>query len=355
MKELASFYRGKKVFLTGHTGFKGSWLIQILNLMGATVKGYALAPEKEEDHFHLIKGNTLCESVIADIRDYSKLENELVEFAPDIVIHMAAQPLVIKGYESPLYTYEVNVMGTANVLNAVKTYGSPCLVLNVTTDKVYENLETLRPYKEDDRLGGYDPYSNSKACSELVTASFRSSFFNASEYNKHGVSLASARSGNVIGGGDWADNRIVPDIARALLNNKEITVRNPKAIRPWQHVLDPLYGYLLLLQKMTNQPVELASGFNFGPREKDELTVDDLVNCALDNWEGGNYSSPNLTNQPHEAGLLKLDIQKAKQELNWSPQLEAKEAIAWTMEWYKSYPENASATTLLQIKRYFNL
>jgi CDP-glucose 4,6-dehydratase len=305
--------------------------------MGAEVKGYSLAPENDFDHYNIIKGDDLCESVIADIRDNARLTSEIRTFEPDFVFHLAAQPLVRLSYEIPSETFAVNAIGTANVLDGVRSLQKKCTVILITTDKVYENKEWHYPYRENDRLGGYDPYSASKACAELVISSYRNSFFNPAAYDVHQKAIASARAGNVIGGGDWAKDRIIPDIVRALQKDELITIRNPKSIRPWQHVLDPLGGYLHLGAKLAENPAGFNDSYNFGPFSEDNLTVEELVKRAIGYWEKGQYTTPNLTDQPHEAGLLKLDISKAINELQWEPKYDAKTAISVTLEWYKAF------------------
>lgn len=354
---LEKYYKGKKVFLTGHTGFKGSWMLFWLNMLGADVKGYALAPEWEVNLFDSMNGDELCESVISDIRDKEKLEKEILDFQPDFIFHLAAQPLVRLSYETPTETFDVNAIGTANVLNAVRFLNKACIVICITTDKVYENNEVHYHYKEDDRLGGYDPYSASKACAELIINSYRNSFFNLKNYAEHKKSVASTRAGNVIGGGDWAKDRIVPDIVRALNENKPITIRNPNAVRPWQHVLEPVGGYLHLGAKMSDDPVKYSEAWNFGPNKEDDLTVEELVNIALKSWGKGEYEKPELKNQPHEAGLLMLDISKAKKELDWEPKMNASESIKLTLDWYKSFLEKNNASDLLksQIQKFTSL
>ncbi|CAF4669314.1 unnamed protein product, partial [Rotaria sp. Silwood1] len=297
----------------GHTGFKGSWMLYWLKMLGAEVKGYALTPEGEVNLFDAIKGSELSESIISDIRDKDKVEKEILEFKPDFIFHLAAQPLVRLSYDTPVETFDVNAIGTANVLNAVRFLDDPCVVILITTDKVYENNESHHRYNENDRLGGYDPYSASKACAEIIISSYRNSFFNTNDYAHHKKSVSSARAGNVIGGGDWAKDRIVPDIVRALQSKKEIFVRNPSAIRPWQHVLEPIGGYLHLGTKIVDDPVNYSQAWNFGPNIEDDLTVEELVNLSIKFWGFGEYHKPTLTNQPHEAGLLKLDITKAKE------------------------------------------
>lgn len=352
---LESYYKGKRVFLTGHTGFKGSWMLYWLHLLGAEVKGYALAPENEEDHFNLIGGSELCESVIADIRDKDRLEKEILDFQPDFIFHLAAQPLVRLSYQIPSETFAVNAIGTAYVLDAVRLLAKPCAVVLITTDKVYENKEWHYPYRETDRLGGHDPYSASKACAELIICSYRNCFFPTEGYAKHLKSIASARAGNVIGGGDWSKDRIIPDIVRALTKKETIIVRNPYAVRPWQHVLEPIGGYLHLGTKMQDNPIVYADSWNFGPLAGDNLTVEKLVEIAITTWGKGEFKTPLLANQPHEAKLLKLDINKTMNNLGWFPKYSSIVAIEKTLFWYKQVVVSSSSTSLLterQIKDY---
>lgn len=346
-------FKGKKVFLTGHTGFKGSWLCCWLHLLGAEVKGYALSPENEYDLYNSINGNAFCNSVISDIRDREKLVKEIESFQPDFVFHLAAQPLVRLSYELPTQTFETNVMGTANILDALKFVNKHCVCVVITTDKVYENKEWFHPYREEDQLGGYDPYSASKAACEIVVSSFRNSFFNPTLFNEHKKSVASARAGNVIGGGDWSKDRIVPDIVRALKNKESVLVRNPNAIRPWQHVLEPLGGYLNLANLMYHNPGKFESAWNFGPMQDDVMNVEQVVKCAIDCWGEGSFQTPQLNNQPHEAGLLKLDISNAINKLKWNPKLNTREAIRWTIDFYKS--ENPEFFMVKQIEEYQSL
>lgn len=327
-------YKGKNVFVTGHTGFKGSWLVAWLYLMGANVKGFALSPKNDFDLYNSIKGDLLCESVIADIGNKEKLKNEILNFQPDFIFHLAAQPLVIDSYSDPVYTYEVNVMGTANVLEALKHLNKPCIVVMVTTDKVYQNCETGQAYNEEDRLGGRDPYSASKAASEIVIDSYRKSFFNPLDYQNHFKSIAVGRAGNVIGGGDWAKNRIIPDIIRALIKKQPVKVRNPDAIRPWQHVLEPLNGYLTLAAKQAESPLEFGEAFNFGPILSNNISVKELTEIIIKFWGEGNISISKNQFLQHEAGSLKLDIDKAKKRLKWKPKLTFEETIFYTIEGY---------------------
>jgi CDP-glucose 4,6-dehydratase len=333
---LRSTYAGKKVFLTGHTGFKGSWLLYWLHLLGAEVKGYALAPDSEPSLYKLLAGDSLCQSVIADLNDRATLEQELLSFRPDFIFHLAAQPLVRLSYDIPVETFATNAIGTANLLDATRRLDKPCTVVLITTDKVYENQEWVYPYRENDRLGGYDPYSASKACAELVINCYTQSFFNPATYEQHRKGIAVGRAGNVIGGGDWAKDRIIPDIVRALEVKQAVQVRNPAAVRPWQHVLEPLGGYLLLGSHLASDPVRYVGAWNFGPHLQDTLPVSALVDTALQAWGEGKYETPALAGQPHEAGLLKLDISKAVNQLNWQPRYSAAESIGITIAWYKA-------------------
>ena len=351
-QELLSTYRGKKVFITGHTGFKGAWLLLWLHSLGAEVKGYSLAPEDDNCLFSNIHKEINFSHVIADIRDKEKLSTEILNFQPDFIFHLAAQALVRRSYEIPAETFEINVVGTANVLEAVKELSGPCSIVVITTDKVYENREINYHYKEDDILGGYDPYSASKAAAEVVVSSFRNSFFNIENYLIHRKGIASARAGNVIGGGDWNKDRIIPDIIRALEKGQSIAVRNPNAIRPWQHVLEPLGGYLRLGILLNHDASKYSGAYNFGPLPNDHLPVSSLVALSLECWGSGNWIDNSTSTAPHEAGLLQLDINKAKAKLNWHPKLNSKEAISWTINWYKSANGNIFNYTLQQIQKY---
>ena len=351
---LQQVYGGKKIFVTGHTGFKGAWLVTWLQLMGAAVKGYALEPENEKAIFNVVSPHLQIESIIADIRDRQKLQQEIMSFQPDFIFHLAAQPLVRYSYQVPAETFEVNAIGTANLLEAVVHLEKKCTIIIVTTDKVYENKERHKWYKEKNRLGGYDPYSASKACAELVTASFHRSFFNPAQMEIHNKALATARAGNVIGGGDWNKDRIIPDIINHLRSGKNVPVRNPHAIRPWQHVLEPLGGYLALAAALDKKPGEIAAAYNFGPKKKDHLTVKEVVNIAIACWGSGEWNNISDPSQLHEAGILQLNIRLAKKDLNWIPKLNSKEAIQWTVDWYKQPSEMLYDYTAAQIKSYLH-
>lgn len=341
-------YKNKKIFITGHTGFKGSWLTYILHKVGAVVKGYALAPDTNPSLYSLIEKDLNIQSVIADINDAEKLEQEILLFQPDFIFHLAAQPLVRKSYKEPLYTLTTNIIGTANVLNAVTKLTKPCTCVLITTDKVYENKEWHYPYRETDRLGGYDPYSSSKACAELVIDSYRNSFFNKNNFNVHQKSIVSVRAGNVIGGGDWSEDRLIPDIAKAIAFDKEIIIRNPKAVRPWQHVLEPVFGYLQLGGALANEPLKFQGAWNFGPANADNLPVLTIAKQAIAIWGKGTINLQTDANAVHEAKLLKLDISKVVNELHWKPKMDTAIAIEKTIKWYKLfYEKEKSAVELL--------
>jgi CDP-glucose 4,6-dehydratase len=351
---IPEFWRGRRVFLTGHTGFKGSWLSLWLHQLGAKVTGYALHPPTEPSLYKLCNVSKLVHSVIADIRNGAKLIEAMLAARPEIVIHMAAQPLVMDSYKNPVETYEINVMGTVNLLEAVRTCKSVKAVINVTTDKCYENKEWIWGYRENEPLGGYDTYSNSKACSELVTAAYRNSFFNPSHYANHGVAIASARAGNVIGGGDWAADRLIPDCIKAFLKREKVIIRNPHAIRPWQHVLEPLSGYLLLSQKLYKEGASFAEGWNFGPDEADAKPVEWVIKKMCAKW--GNNASYEIDKgeHPHEAHYLKLSCSKAKSELDWYPRWNLEKAIDAVIEWTTAHQDHKDLrqTCVYQIQEY---
>lgn len=349
-----NFWQGKKVFVTGHTGFKGSWLSIWLHSLGAKVTGYSLQPPTVPSLFELCKVDELVHSLIGDVRDGEKLKNAMLEAKPDIVIHMAAQPLVRDSYKNPAETYGINVMGTVNLFEAVRSTKSVKAVVNVTTDKCYENKEWAWGYRENEPMGGYDPYSNSKGCSELVTAAYRTSFFNPQEYEKHSVAVATARAGNVIGGGDWAAERLIPDCISALIKNEKIIIRNPNAIRPWQHVLEPLSGYLILAQRLYTDGTTFAEGWNFGPNDSDAKSVEWIVQKMCGMWGEGAAYEVDKGNHPHEAHYLKLDCSKAKMRLNWHPRWHLEETLTNIIDWVNVYSNQADMRTacLQQIDNY---
>lgn len=348
------FWKDKKVFITGHTGFKGSWLCLWLHHLGAKITGYALQPPTNPNLYEICDINELVYSKIADIRDSETLSETIILNNPDIVIHMAAQSLVRESYKNPAETYSTNVMGTVNLFDAVRKSKTVKAVINVTTDKCYENREWHWGYRENEPLGGYDPYSNSKACSELVTSAYRSSFFNQKDYAAHGVAVASARAGNVIGGGDWAADRLVPDCIRALLKGEKIIIRNPDAVRPWQHVLEPLSGYLLLAQKLYEDGFRYAHAWNFGPEDHNAKPVEWLVKRLCAKWSGNASYIIDNAMHPHEANCLKLDCSKAKTDLDWHPRWNLEKTIDSIIEWSKAYKEgkNMRDACFKQIEKY---
>jgi len=350
------FWKGRKVFITGHTGFKGSWLSIWLHSMGAVVTGYSLRPPTDPSLFELCGLEGLTNSIIADVRDLRLLKDALASAGPEVVIHMAAQSLVRDSYANPLETYSVNVMGTLNLFEAVRECKGVRAVINVTTDKCYENRELARGYREDDTLGGYDPYSSSKACSELVTTAYRNSFFNVRDYEEHGVAFASARAGNVIGGGDWAADRLVPDFIRALSKNEPVVIRNPGAVRPWQHVLEPLSGYLMLAERLVSDGAAYAGGWNFGPDDGDARSVEWLVERLCSMWgEDASYTTDEA-DHPHETNYLKLNSEKARTRLGWRPRWKIEEALFRVMEWTEAWRKGGDLreVCLGQIESYLN-
>ncbi|RTQ94290.1 CDP-glucose 4,6-dehydratase [Lysinibacillus telephonicus] len=343
-----TFWNGKKVFLTGHTGFKGSWLSFWLHNLGAKVMGYSLEPSTSPSLYYLAEIDKLVDSVIGDIRDLEYLKKKMIEFNPDIVIHMAAQPLVRKSYENPVETYSTNVMGTVNIFEAVRICKNVKSVINVTTDKVYENKEWDWGYRESDKLGGYDPYSNSKACSELVSSAYINSFFNPLQYAQHGIAIATVRAGNVIGGGDWAQDRLIPDCIRAIHDDKPIIIRNPNAIRPWQHVLEPLSGYLILVQKLYTKGTLYNGAWNFGPKYEDVKPVKWVVSKLIEKFGGNVLLQYEENNGPHEAMYLKLDYSKSKMRLGWEPKISLEESIDFVTSWYKNYNNNKDLLKIMK-------
>ena len=349
------FFKGKKVLVTGHTGFKGSWLCIWLYELGAEVIGVGLDPYSNRDNYVLSGiGNRIKMDIRADIRDNNELRRVFSEFQPEIVFHLAAQPLVRMSYEIPVETYQVNVMGTINILEAIRATKSVKVGVMITTDKCYDNCEQRKGYVETDPFGGYDPYSSSKGACEVAIQSWRRSFFNPKDFGiKHNVSLASVRAGNVIGGGDWAKDRIVPDCIRALETTKVINIRSPKAIRPWEHVLEPLSGYMLLAQKMWESPTEYCEGWNFGPEQSNVMTVWEVASAIVDVFGFGTLNDVSDSNALHEASLLMLNINKAKTRLGWKPRLSAKQTIGLTADWYKRYAtENVYELCVEEINKF---
>jgi CDP-glucose 4,6-dehydratase len=354
---VGDFWHGKRVFLTGHTGFKGGWTALWLASKGAIVRGYALDPCTEPNLFTAAKIGSVIEDIRGDIRDAAKIEAAITEFAPEIVLHMAAQPLVRYSYQDPIGTFETNVIGTARVLDAVRRTPSVRAVVSVTTDKCYENKEWLWGYRETDALGGYDPYSSSKACAEIVSAAFRQSYFPVGQIDEHRCGIATGRAGNVIGGGDWSTDRLIPDLVRGFLAGDPVRIRRPHAIRPWQHVMEPVFGYLLLAEKLATGNPRYATAFNFGPSDDDAQPVGWIVEKMTKFW--GDKASWVLDEDPsvHEAGYLKLDASRARAELLWHPKLRLETTLNWLVDWYKAWQGGTDMKefTLSQIAEYEEL
>jgi len=346
----SDFWRNRRVFITGHTGFKGSWLTLWLSLLGAEVKGYALKPKTNDDHFVVAKIGRLCRSVISDIRSLDKLEKEIKEFKPELVFHLAAQPLVRQSYRKPIQTYSTNIMGTINILEAIRKCESVRCFINVTSDKCYCNTGKRIGYKENESLGGNDPYSSSKACSEIITEAYRKSFFKDRD-----IQISTVRAGNVIGGGDWAEDRLIPDIMRAFINKKEICIRNPLSVRPWQHVLDLLSGYLLLASKMDKN---YSGAWNFGPKDKKMINVRAVADMVVNFMGRGSIQEVQDPNAPHEEKILILNCSKAQKNLKWKPKLSVSNAIEWTVNWYKEYfkaTKEIASYSIRQVNEYFSI
>ncbi|MGA3262634.1 MAG: CDP-glucose 4,6-dehydratase [Terracidiphilus sp.] len=352
-----SEWKNRRVFLTGHTGFKGSWLSLWLKSLGAKVHGYALPPESDPNLFTAARVADCVEHQVGDIRNLAEMERSIAAFKPEVVFHMAAQPLVRRSYANPIETYSTNVMGTAHLLDAIRRVPSVRAVVVVTTDKCYENREWLWGYREVDRLGGFDPYSNSKACAELVTAAYRNSYFPPARFAEHKVALASARAGNVIGGGDWSEDRLIPDLIRGCLSGKPVKIRNPRAIRPWQHVLEPLAGYIALAEHLLRDGVGFAGAWNFGPAEEDAWPVGRIADAITAAWGNGAAWVQDTVENLHEAGYLKLDVSKARALLGWCPVLPIDISLRWLVEWFVAWRqgEDMQAFTLRQIAEYQGL
>ena len=342
MKSILDFYKNKKVFITGHTGFKGAWLCQLLLNVGAVVKGYALRPNTEPALFSLLQLETVMESCIGDVNDYAHLEKEILVFEPDFIFHLAAQPLVRYSYKHSVETHQTNIIGTANVLEAARGLKGSCKIVCITTDKVYKNKEWQYPYRESDELGGYDPYSASKAAAELVIASYRESFFTNTP-----LEVASVRAGNVIGGGDWSQDRLIPDMVRSFKSGEKVILRNPDSIRPWQHVLDPLFGYLKLGMFMATYNHQYDQAWNFGPASNDTRSVAEVAKIFHEVYNVRFDYTVNKSDHLHEAGILKLDISKSSALLRWGPCFGTNDAIAITANWYKSLSDGITALELV--------
>jgi len=351
MSSFPGFYRGRKVLVTGHTGFKGGWLVSWLKVLGTQVIGFALPPDTQPNLFEAACVNRDMISVTGDVRDFESVSRVFQQHSPEIVFHNAAQPLVRRSYREPVATYATNVMGTVHVLEAIRHTPSVRAVVVITSDKAYENREWFWPYREEDAMGGHDPYSSSKGCAELVTAAYRNSFFS----DTNAARVATARAGNVIGGGDWSEDRLVPDIVRGIATGNPIVIRRPDSIRPWQHVLEPLRGYLLLAQKLCESGSEYAEAWNFGPREEDSISAGELARRVVASWKRGELKIETDPTAPHEAHFLRLSTAKARTRLEWQPALSLDQAVEYSVDWYESYyrdPKTAAAKTHEQIQNY---
>ena len=348
-----SFWKGRKVFVTGHTGFKGGWLSLWLNALGAEMTGYALDPPTQPNLFEQGRVGKAVQSIHGDIRDLPRLKNAISECTPEIVIHMAAQTVVRRGYEDPVETYSSNVMGTVSLLEAVRQLKRPCAVVNVTSDKCYENREWTWGYRENEPMGGRDPYSNSKGCAELVTSAYRESYFSPESFSQHGIAVASARAGNAIGGGDWTSDQLIPDLMRAFLAGRSCLIRNPASYRPWQFVLEPLRGYLMLAERLLKDGPRFASAWNFGPIDSDAKPVCWIADELVRSWGEASWTQDKASH-PHEAHALKLDASKARTSLGWSPALPLRPALKWIVEWYRAFQSGADMceVTRNQIEQY---
>ena len=352
MNEAFKSFKGKKIFITGHTGFKGTWLTFLLTELGAEVMGYALEPYYGPSHFNMLKLREKIKHVVGDVRDYNALNNAIQSFQPEYVLHLAAQPLVKKSYYDPVYTFSTNIMGSVNLLDAVRNCASVRSLVYITSDKCYENLEWIWGYRENDRVGGYDPYSASKGAAEVVFSAYSRSYF----ASRPTLGAATTRAGNVIGGGDWAEDRIIPDCIRSIENGIAIPIRNPLATRPWQHVLEPLSGYLLLAAQLREEPAKYSGAWNFGPSSTEVRTVYEVSNNIVAYMGRGEVVITGSADQHHEAMLLQLNCDKAHQELNWYPRWHVEETLAATAEWYKVVLEGGDVEqiTRKQLHKYFN-
>jgi CDP-glucose 4,6-dehydratase len=352
-----TFWSGRRVFLTGHTGFKGSWLALWLEALGADVTGYALEPPTEPSLYQEAGVERGLRSIIADIRDYDRLKAAIAASRPEVILHLAAQSVVKRGYADPIETYGSNVMGTVHLFEAVRTLGTGCAIVNITSDKCYAHRSSGAPYREDDPMGGDDPYSNSKGCAELVTTSFRQSYFAPDSLARHGVALASARAGNAIGGGDWTADQLIPDLIRAFIAERPCLIRSPGGIRPWQFLLEPLRGYLMLAERLGGQGAEFASGWNFGPVDSDAKPVSWIADRLQQSWGGSARWTRDAGAHPAEAAVLRLDASKAAASLGWRPAIGLDVTLDWIVQWYRGWAagEDARSLTQGQISRYEQL
>jgi CDP-glucose 4,6-dehydratase len=357
VEDVVNIWQGRRVLVTGHSGFKGGWLSHWLARRGAVVRGYSLDPSTQPNMFTTASVKTVVDDVRGDIRDYAQMEAAVSEFAPEVIFHLAAQPIVMRSYAEPLTTYSTNVMGTVHVLEAVRKASSVRAVVCITTDKVYHNQEWAWPYRETDALGGHDPYSTSKACAELVCEAYRYSYFPIADLEKHQVLVASVRAGNVIGGGDWSPYRLIPDLVRAFQAKEQVLIRRPGATRPWQHVLEPLTGYTMVAERLLARQTRFATSFNFGPSYDDAWSVERIANKVVELWGEGASWVRDSAPAPHEDRFLQLDASRARYELGWRPRLRTEQALEWSIGWYRAWKEgeNMKEFTWKQIEDYEKL
>ena len=337
MEDATNVWQGRRVLVTGHSGFKGSWLSLWLARKGANVRGYSLDPSTDPNMFTIASVATVLDDMRGDTRDYNSVEASMAEFAPEVIFHLAAQPIVMRSYAEPLTTYSTNVMGTVHVLEAIRKVPSVRALVCITTDKVYHNQEWVWPYRETDALGGHDPYSTSKACAELVCEAYRYSYFPIAELQKHQVLVASVRAGNVIGGGDWSPYRLIPDLVRAFQAKESVLIRRPGATRPWQHVLEPITGYTMVAEKLLARRTQFASAFNFGPSYDDAWSVERIANKVVELWGEGAAWVRDSAPAPYEDRFLQLDASRARYELGWRPRLKIEQALEWSIAWYRAW------------------
>jgi CDP-glucose 4,6-dehydratase len=357
LEDVVNPWQGRRVFLTGHTGFKGGWLALWLACRGAEIRGYALDPPTEPNLFTAASVATVLDDTRGDTRDYARLESSMVEFGPEVVFHLAAMPILRRSYIEPLRTYSTNVMGTVHLLEAVRKTPSVHAVVCITSDKCYQNQEWIWPYRETDPLGGFDPYSSSKACAEMVCAAYRSSFFPVNRLHEHRVALATTRAGNVVGGGDWSEDRLIPDLIRGFQSGQPVLIRQPKSVRPWQHVLEPLHGYMLLAEKLLEQPSKYCAAFNIGPNDEDVWPVERIATKLAEMWGEGAAWIRDSVPSVHEDHSLRLDSSRARRELGWQPRLNMESTLQWIVNWYRDWLEGADMKhkTLAQIARFEQL
>jgi CDP-glucose 4,6-dehydratase len=357
LEDVVNPWQGQRVFLTGHTGFKGGWLAHWLARRGALIRGFALDPTTEPNLFTAASVATVLDDTRGDTRDYPRLEASMTEFAPEVVFHLAAQPILRRSYTDPLTTFSTNVLGTVHVLEAIRKTSSVRAAVCITSDKCYQNQEWVWPYRETDTLGGFDPYSASKACAEIVCAAYRSSYFPVNRLHEHRVALATTRAGNVVGGGDWSEDRLIPDLIRGFQAGQPVLIRQPRAVRPWQHVLEPLNGYIMLAERLLKAPSQFCTSFNFGPSDEDAWPVERIATKLVELWGDGAAWTRDAVPSVHEDHNLTLETSKARRQLGWQPRLRIEANLEWTVNWYRAWEKGADMKqqTLAQIASFEQL